>query len=485
MAGTKALSVIKSTLTKPAAKAVGRSADEVLNPHVVPGDFGPIDDLATYQKAQNELDAATDIPHNPREVQAEVARQEAENIEQFRQYAITSENKVPRFMQQARNPEEYKGRMEQFMDPEFSEEAAMHGAGNNVGDTSSGLKNRVKEKQLDWLSGSWGLTESQFKTGRYGSALRSWFGDGAYTRKAFGDTEQMADEPMVFYHVDSRTDPTARATPIQFEANAHEFGLHVGSQRAASDIGGGGLPTARQTMGEVQGFFKRFEEDLQAEFADVPDFNLAGAFKKAVDERQRAIFLRPGELPVPRDSQGAFNDVVDEMFEDMMGFLSFDGNVGGRARQALDQQDVFRFKQRMNGIMSSNYDSSGYPLVTNVQNGLHIPDLGNFSAENIAKHLEGMDIISDEVVQTVKQAGKEQANTALRDALREVGYDHIIYHNAAEDAGNVSLILFDERTMQNLYNPSLPRAAQSGVNAAQAVAMTPLLGIANGLVRED
>lgn len=461
-------------------KALGGPSSLATEIKPLPG----LDNIAEYSKVQGELDKAASVPAKPADVRAEIARRELEADEIQRIHRISPDYTDVSFSAQARTPEEFSSRMEQFRDAEFSENATLHGVGNNVGDTSSNLKDRVAGKQQDWLAGSEQLNTSIRRT-RTGPALKIWADDSPYKRSALGDTGPLADEPLIFYHVDSRTDPTGNPTPIQFEANANEFGLHVGSQRAASDIGGGALPIARQTQADLKQFFVDFENDLKLEFEDVEDFDLAGAFQRAVDEKSRNMFIRPGDISRPGlAKREEFNELVDELFEDMVGFSSF-SDVPPRVRRALDIPQVAAFKTRVSSIMHSNYNSSGFPMVTNVKKGLHIPDIGNFEARNIADQLFGRGIIADDTLEAIKQMPSTERNIALRSALEEQGYDHIIYHNAAEDAGNYSLILFDEANMQNLYSPNLPRSGTAGVQAQQAAMLAPFLGALGASVRDD
>ncbi len=431
--------------------------------------------LVDFQKSQGSIDATQSVDET---VSLQVRQAQAAEDEATRVAAINPSNKDPLYNQQALTPDEYKDRLPQLIDPEFSHNARMISAGeSDLTLTDQGFGD-IAGKNAAWVADSEAVTREVFQ-GRAGATLRGYVGDSPYTRGAFGDTSELADLPMTFYHVDVRTDPTGRGL-IQLTSDAREGGLHTGS-RAATDAVKGLTERGKNTLDSVVETLERFEDRLFDAVGETVE--IRNPFLRAVNEVQRRKFLRTGDAPIPGNSFDDVESIVDEVFEELSIFLD-EVEIPGEARVVLEQKDATRLKSRLKSLLSSNFDSNSFPFITDVKQGLVMPDIQDWQPQNIAENLFGRGIFPDDELSAIKQMQTPQANDALQELLSGRGYDHIAYHNAAEDSGSLSLILFREQNVQKLYDPSLPGMAGKGQQAALAVMLAPLVGALNAPVRE-
>jgi hypothetical protein len=419
-----------------------------------------MDELVSYQRNANAEDAANQAPLRPKDVvDQQVAAAEAEGLELERKINISADWSEVRYSSQGQaiDAAEYQDRVAQLTRADYSHNARME----SVGRTGLGLSHKdaldIPIKNEEWLASSRVVTE-QALSGRAGAKLRDFASTGAYTRRQFGDTGPLADEPMVFYHVDLWKDPTNRLPLIQMTDDAAEGGLHVGSRMATEELTTG----SRQSR-------KNFDEAV----ATLNEFDpkTKDVFLRAVEEAKVARFRRTGDPVMPLHAREEIDSMVDEIFENFDTFMRA-GDPDGPAILALDTAD--KLKSRLKGLLRADYDNARFPLVTDVKQGLVMPDIQNWEVDNIADNLIGMKIFPDDELEAIKQMGTQQGNKRFKELMAEKGYDHIAYHNGAEDSGTLSLVLFNDNNYRSLYQPSAADVAGAGNNAAYSVMFEPL-----------
>ena len=423
-----------------------------------------LDDLTQYQQAANELDSL-ELAKTPQDVLDRVARNEMVELENQRLKAISPENTKISILHQSKSAEEFKARVPQLTNPEFAKSSLdlIRSGSKEVKSLDEiplvdvKTSQEIKAAHSKFLSDTEKLTRSLMKDPRIGPQLKAWYGDGAYTRRMFGDTSDIADEPMIFFHIDTKTDPTGRPI-IQFSRDANEFGLHIGSADAIMAFENI-VKQPRLEFGTLTSILRKSDKKRAT--------NLADAFDAAVQEQSQAMFRRGGDDYIGRQATEELEKAIDGAFEglsadvktwlveqDRLGNFDQLGLTGALERGTAS---VDRMKMILKARLKSQFDSTAYPVIPNVKNGLVLPDIQSWTARNISKELEGLGIIDDDTLFAIQQASNAEGNDMLRSALNKAGYDHIAYHNANEDAGNLSLLLFEESTVQNALAPTVGR----------------------------
>ena len=447
-------------------KAVPARATDLLN-DPPRGSLGFIDALSEYDKVAGELDKANLQAPLPRDIQAEIAARRAEEAENERLRRISPDFKDMDFDAQARTPEEYASRVPQLTDAEVSVKAREKGAfeANIENPFETGMQTQERYKR--WLADQ----DSVRSVVSSNDALMQFGRSGAYTRgRVFGDVDA-PDEPVVFFRMDIRQDPRADLSPIQFDANANEFGMHIGTKAAGQGIISPevGKTNARRTK-QIKDMFDELAVPLGEQGIDPIE-----VYEQAMQEVRTNAFLRYGEKPFDTPTLEVVNDIIDDFFDELR-FIANERQIEG----FTDLPSEEAMKIRLRSLMRSHYDPHQHPVMTDVKQGLVVQDLGpNNTAEGIAANLQGRGIFDDDELQAVVSAGDKAAqNEKLRDMLRAQGYDHLVYVNEAEDAGAISLVLFDEANYQNLYKPTIGRKGQpTGHQAAVGAVLAPLMGI--------
>ena len=448
------------------AKAAGRAVD-TLNPPPA-GTMGALSNLDEYQQAAGRLDSDTPVE----QVAQEVLKARETAAEAHRIKVIASDSVTADFNAQARTPEEFRGRVTSLARPETSIDAMEKGNfAANIKNPLDSQKN-TSERYVRWLDDQEHI-RSVVTNNR---EVMDWAGQGAYTRGAvYGDDVEHANEPIVWFRMDIKQDPRAGLTPIQFDANANEFGMHIGSRSAGQDIIS---PEVRATNDKRVKQVRAMFDDLSVDLADqLEGLDVGELFDQALSEVRTNAFLRYGESAFDEPSLELINEIIDDFF----GELKFAGEAAG-IQGFKDLPAEAALKTRLRSLMRTSMDPLQHPVMTDVKQGLLVQDLGpGNTAGGIAENLIGRGIFDDDELQAISgMATNAERNIALRDLVRSGGYDHLVYVNEAEDAGVMSIVLFDEKNYENLYKPTRGRKGQPSGHQAKVQALLAPLALAIG-----
>ena len=208
---------IGKTLVKAADEAVPvvRAGDRV-EPRIGDSAMG-LDDYKTPAELEVEK-AAADVA-------------EAQRVER-----ISPEWKDVDYNAQAATPEEFSEMVPRFGDPELSNNALNKGTGEKISSKDAVPFEETQTFKIQmkrWLK----VQKPTLEVVLNNKGLIDWASEGAYTRGAlFGIEVHNADAPVIWYRMDIRQDPRADLSPIQFDVNAREFGMHVGSRSSGQHI---------------------------------------------------------------------------------------------------------------------------------------------------------------------------------------------------------------------------------------------------------
>ena len=117
-------------------------------------------------------------------------------------------------------------------------------------------------------------------------------------------------------------------------------------------------------------------------------------------------------------------------------------------------------------------------MVFRGKNGLLMKDLNaNFRPGNVAEQLE--DIFPDDADEILAAASGTRAEKTkkLQAFIESKGFDHIVYHNAVEDRGSVSIINWNPDLQKSVYDPELAGMGDKAASGAAAQAFIGMLGI--------
>ena len=393
----------------------------------------------------------------PDDVANAVENQKLLDEEAARKRALADPSGTPDWDLQATNPEDFQARVGQLTNPKFADEA-------NLKQTQAGIPQSHLDQSQEGIS-----TEAKYKLWeedqvavlevvRNNPQLMSWGREGAYTRgSVFGKKVANPDDPVIWFRMDMRRDPRSDLTPIQFDPSANQFGMHIGTKKAGQGIiTPKGQAASKRKMDKIRTMF----DDLSNKEPKAREL-----FQEAWTEARTNLFLRQGEAAFETPNMEMFNSMVDEFFEELQSLAS---QRGARGLEKIN--NVEDFKRQLGMAMRLDIDPVQHPLMTNAKQGLFVRDLGpSNTAEGIAENLMGRDIFTNAELNTVLNAGgNTEQNIALRKLLREKGYDHLVYVNNGEDAGAISIVLFDEDNYQNLLKPTIgpqPTGHQVGTNS--------------------
>lgn len=385
-------------------------------------------------KPQEEIDAIAVKANEEREAQRVVA--------------ITDPKAKVSFDYQATNPDEFKQRLVQMRDNKYSINAAAQAKGLNMPNPLDEMK-AVEPRWGRWAQDNQTVYKELEGDRSLKFELDEYVNDGAY-RADFIDPKGDPNLPAVFWHSDVYTDPRlADKGFIQFDPNAREIGFHAGSKKAATDVLGSPevLARSQKNVDDMRGMFE--------ELSDMTGQPLDGVYEEAFDVIKHNMFLRMDEAPIDGASELDMLDlVVDDFFEEirrLAGDLS-DGDIMSDMQQIANLPSPELLKSKLRRAIKGAADSTTVPFVTNVKQGLHVPDLGHNTARNMAEELKGRGIFTDEELDVISNAtGNADANIAFRSLLESKGYDHLIMHNGAEDLGVPSIVLWKEDSVKPLW----------------------------------
>lgn len=367
-------------------------------------------------------------------IEDEIVQQSAAQTELTRLQKIKNPTAEPSTFYQAADADEFKVRYnEQLKNPTYSVKSA-------IGHLASGDLEQLVKSQGEHITMRNNMMHRLRKNERWGKRYDEWVGDSAYK-----------DE--VFFHVDKWTDPTRPNSFVQFE-DPLEMGLHAGTANAANRfVGFGGVEGAMQ----VQGDFAQSLDEL-AGLADIDPKELHRIVAREIEAKFQAKFTR-GQQP----------DISDDWVEIMGKIDERVGTDAGDEAQAI----LSRMKEFPT--------PSTTPMVFKGRNGLLMQDLNaNFRPEEVGRQLE--DIFPDDAdaILAASSGTRAEKTKKLQDFIESKGYDHIIYHNAVEDRGSLSIINWNPDLQRSVYDMELAGASDVGGASAQAQAFIGMLGIGGG-----
>lgn len=450
MAGTKALKTIAEAVS--GTKTVVKAGKKVPLDQPKPGGFGPIDDLVEYQKVQSELDAARAAPATPQEVQLEIAKREAIQAESRRVKGITDPQSSPLDLHQSRTPEEFSERMnQQLTDPEFSARAIL---GIDDSDDLGFLRSAVdagaaSDPDINLVNIVDDVASSQSRHRKMSeSILKPLEVNPRWKARA---TEWQGDSPykgQVMFHTDKITDPTRPQSFLQFE-DPKEFGLHAGTNAAAERVVGfSGIDDAMMQASE----FSQAIQEL-AGFAGIPTKKVERVAGRTIEKFLLRKFRKQDV------------DVFEEWDELME-------QVG----RALDEEFGAE-AAKLARIFVDTPAPNTTPFLFRGKNGLLLQDSGNFNPRTVAAQLE--DIFPDNADEILAAAGgsRVEATQKLQGFIESKGYDHVVYHNAVEDRGNLSIINWNPDLQKGLWDAELVADKPQVSATAAASFIMGVLGI--------
>lgn len=394
-----------------------------------------MDQFEEYQATQSAIDARSAPSPVPTALDLEIAQKEAAQAESARIEGISSPEARPSTAHQSLNPEEFRTRLElQLMDPAFGVKAADGELDSfdlaRLADSGTAHRQRTRSMLT-------GLRQNE----RWGARYDQWVEDSPY-------------KEQVFFHTDKWTDPTRSDTFVQFE-NPREFGLHAGTLGAAERfVGFGGAENAMKVQQE-------FADDI-AEIASLAGLEVKDvhrAIGKQVEAHFVNRFTRGQDGPPNADEWAAILDRVD--FE-----------VGDEAAEALD-----KILKRMKQQPTPNTT----PMVFRGKNGLYLQDQNaNFRPETVVDQL--LDIFPDDADEIFAAAGGtiQESTKKLQAFIESKGFDHIVYHNAVEDRGSLSIINWNPELQKSLWDAELAGVNPTGHGRAAAQAWLGMTGVGAG-----
>jgi hypothetical protein len=409
---------------------------------------------------------------------------------------------------QTRNPEEFTRRVrDQLFDPVYAQRTISDEMNEVVTMESLQAMNQFPIDKLEESRQLWQDLNVRMTTllkDPVSTPLINFSNGTAYTRRnVFGDTGPDADLPVFFYHMDTMTDPNlGRFGEIQRSAGAHEFGNHVGTHTAAN-LFAEVKTSPRLGRGAIVEMLTKVEDFIELETGVQP--RIREQIQEIFEAAASNTFIRPGQTITDfSDLRIELNEAITEIFN-VHGDLwqeAIDSSIASLKTDPQFKKNLKSFQQSnlvrdlevtagaldpdtlttglLNRLMKQ-FNSSGYPVTTNVKNGLLMPDIQSWMAEDIARNLNALNIFPgkyDELAAIQSMQDNTRQNLALQQFLKDQGYDHIIYPNMAEDKGSFSLLLFDPDTWQNAYSPNFARGkAKAGQAAAAAGFTAPLAGL--------
>ena len=412
--------------------------------------------LAEFDRVQGQLDKANQPTLKE---QALLDEQLAQAQESTRIERISPNYLQADYGAQARTPEEFGPRLSQIRNRMFARDAVEKTPFDLKVINKAGWEKKVDDRYSKFLE-----DQTEVPDG-----IKQWASGTAYNRRAiFGEGVENPDDPVVFWHVDKRTDPRIEElNHIQFDPAANEFGLHIGSLEATKGIIG--MDTDDSIKVTLEQFRQAFDSIGMEAFEEGLDVDPIDVFESILKDTRTQMFRRSGEVYQRPKDLDLYEEIIDTFEEGLLFELRRLGATPGSA-------DAEFLKKVIHRAMFDHYDPSTYPLILNMKQGLVVPDLGpKNTAAGIAENFQGRGVFDDTELEMIQHMSNEKANVALRDLLERNGYDHLVYVNAGEDPGVMSVVAWKPETVENLYYPRNARNPQAqGGRAAISAAMFPL-----------
>lgn len=372
------------------------------------------------------------------------------------------------FEVQTESPEEFSKRYrEQFRDRDFAYRAAFGNdphdtalAHLNMGPGPEQIKQQMGERAINELTFQFTVGRKVFnpiRSPRARSRALEWLGESPYVREG-----KDINTPQIFVHMDRWADPNGSMMsqdPIQFSDEANELGMHSGSYLAAEQA-------SVRDINEVMFRHQDFQNDIEqfAGLSDNPErvkemivetleANLVDKFKS---------FGKEGWGKVGQDLQDELNMLLVEL---------------GVPNPSME---VATFLSRLRSLPVP----STTPHLFRGKNGLYLRDMGGFGPEEIGRQLKLLYPDETTKIDTILDGGGPTTTKGLRKFIEDKGFDHVIYHNSAEDKGSISIINWNPDLWMSIYDPRLHKSAEGQANAMAAYVLG-LMGLGGAAVQQD
>jgi hypothetical protein len=345
--------------------------------------------------------------------------------------------------------------LQQLRDPEFSRKAVDRQE-NPLANMSNPYEEKlsIEDRYTRWAKDNEPVAESLQKSPRAMAVVKDAFG-GDYIKADFIGKSGDPDMPAFFWHMDKTTDLRAPDEGfIQTTPRAREVGLHLGSHQAPRDMFS---PTVWERM-------ERDGESIRRMFDELSDKDpqVGYIFEDAWEAIRRNKHIRIGEGWQDSAVQEAeMRQIVKDLFDEIA--VAADSYRTGDNMELMNDIASLGNSDMMAGRilrwMNWSYDPTTVPVVVKrPDNPLYVPDLQTNDARAYANYFRVKDegiFDSNELQAVVDLADRGEdveANKLFASLLRDKGHDPVlIYHNAAEDKGVLSLVVLDESYILPLW----------------------------------
>ena len=374
------------------------------------------------------------------------------------------------YINQTSNPEEFRDRFnKQFRDRDFTIKTAWDNDPNNPGlfspdwpQVRENMGQAAIEDLLFQHTTSFKVF-NELRNPRLRRAAMEWMGDTSPYRRTGKNVQH--ETPYIFVHMDRWADPlrplATSEDPIQFSTQANELGMHSGTYRAAEQA-------AVRDITEVMYRHQEFEEDIET-FSNMSE--LAGLTK---EELQSMIIETANNYLVDSfktHGKTGWNQ-IGQGLQDTLNQILLEVGVPNPSLEAA------RFLRHVRDIPMP----SSTPHLFRGKNGLYLKDMGGFGPETVGMQLRQIYPDDADFIDTIL-GGKDQTK-GLRKFIEDKGFDHVIYHNSAEDKGSISIINWNPDLWMPLYDARLHNSADSQAGAMAAFALG-LLGMHDADIQQD
>ena len=396
--------------------------------------------LSEYQRTQGVRDRATTS------LEIDLEEEIAKVAEQERLVGISASSAEPSVRHQANGPEEFKIRLEnQLRDPQYAASSVFTMPPSaELGETIVKESQQLHRTTVDQALGKLRAND------RWTARTNEWFGDSPYKND-------------LQFHTDRQSDPLRSNSFIQFE-EPKELGLHSGTNKAAEQvISMQGIEDVLKNMDDQQQAIEQIAGELGMTVIAVEK-----EFGKATRKHFLDHFRTQGIEADPNiwDNTGMILDFFAEQI-------------------SSDNLAVGKLIQQMKDLPTP----STTPFLFRGKNGLLLQDLSAWTPSTVGDQL--LDIFTSSVDQDIitvalGRSGRTAKTKALTEFIESKGFDHVIYHNAVEDKGSLSIINWNEDLMASPWSPEFVRGnPEEAAKIASNYVLTALgFGGANGQLRE-
>lgn len=380
------------------------------------------------------------VTPGPTPIDAEIAAEKAAEAESRRISAITSPAQEDmNYLHQARNPKEFKARVQNQLDnPDYaalvvnSDKLDMGG----IGVTPDWVRVRNEADQL---------MQTRTKAGpmrnpRYAARVKAATKDSAY-------------EDRVFYHVERQADDSGKLP--QFGPNPHELGLHSGTYAAAIQA------TVRSEEAMEQAL--QMGDELIEMLAMPLDMTPKQVAQQLIPQLERFFTLK---------FQGVADGPAGAVFDELA------ANWGRIAKEnGFPEQEIGRTIARLRRLPTASVT----PHYFRGRNGLHLSDVdGNWFDTTVIDQLRKIFPNEAPRLRQILNAPRNDRTVQIQKFIEDQGYDHVVYHNQAEDHGTLSIINWNEDLMVPVWADELLDGSTDGIAKAKAQFALAMMGFGLG-----